>query len=263
MADLSFSSYVQGPLGEAIRTEETFGSLPAPTFAPTVQLTGPGPQTQPIAGPPMRLLGPGHVAALVAGSIRRQEPTAGAADVEPNYLAAAEVQPVELPWVLTPARPAAGRLRPWFVLVVLEKSTAPLTPGDPLPTVNAEIAQLPDLRDSWGWAHVQRTTGAGTLPGGGAAPVAAVARLVCPRRLRPGLTYRACLVPAFASGVAAGLGAPGAADLEHALAWDVSAGGSVLLPVYHQWEFSTGPSGDFEELVTRLRPADPDQLRIV
>ena len=59
-------------------------------------------------------------------------------------------------------------------------------PAQPLPTIEAEIAELPDLRDSWAWAHVQRATGAGTLPGGAEASAAAVARLICPRRLLGG-----------------------------------------------------------------------------
>jgi hypothetical protein len=258
MADLKFSSYLQGPLGEAVTAVENFGTLPPPMFSPSVTLTGPGTQTTSVRGPDLHMLGPGEVAGLVAGSVIRREPPTGAVDVEPNYLAAVELTPAELPWVLTPARATNGRLRPWLVLIVLDAPTATVLDGDPLPFVEAEIAQLPDLRDSWGWAHVQQSVGEGPLAGGGLATAAALARLVCPRHLRSNRTYLAALVPAFSSGVAAGLGQPPPG--EHGLAWSVDAGGVVRLPVYDHWTFSTGPDGDFEQLVTRLRPADRNAL---
>lgn len=262
MADLSFASYRQGPLGEAIQANDNMGALPPPTFSPAITLTRPdgGPET--IGGPAMRLLAPGDIAKLLDGTAIRTDPPAGAVDVEPNYMALAEVVPAELPWLLTPAKAAGGRLRPWFVLAVLEAAKAPFTQATPLPTIEAEIAELPDLRDSWGWAHVQHATGAGPLPGGGQAAAAQVGRLLCPRRLSPGVTYRACLVPAFQSGIAAGLGDPHASQAPHDLAWKVEEAGSVRLPVFHQWTFTTGPSGDFEKLVSRLEPADPEALRV-
>jgi hypothetical protein len=262
MADLTFASFLQGPLGEAIRTPDDMGQLPVPDFAPAVRLTSSLAPPQTIGGPLTRLLGPGDVAGIAGGSVVRTDPPDGARDVEPNYMAVVEVVPPELPWVLTPAKAANGRLRPWMVLVVLDAATTPLVPGNPLPTVEAPIAELPDLRDSWGWAHVQRTVGGGMLPGGGQASAAAAARLVCPRKLEPGRTYRACLVPSFASGVAAALGDTRAGQVPHDLAWKVDDAGSVKLPVFHTWTFATGPGGDFEELVERLEPADPEALRV-
>ena len=262
MADLSFSSFAQGPLGEAIEAVDGPGVLPPPVFRPSVTLLGPGPERNPVQGPDLRLVGPGDVAGLVPGSVVRREPSAGATDVEPNYLACAELVPAELPWVLTPARSQAGRLRPWLVLVVLDAAGSELHDAVPLPFVDARIDQLPDLADSWGWAHVQSSTGAGNLPGGARASAARLARLVCPRRLDSERTYRALLVPAFDTARRAGLGEPNAPDAPHAPAWDVRAGGSVKLPVYDSWTFSTGPSGDFEELVTRLSPMDRDALAV-
>jgi hypothetical protein len=258
MGDLTFSSYLQGPLGEAIEATDTFGTLPAPAFSPSVTMIGPADQTGPVKGPDMRMLGPGDVAGLVAGSIIRREPPAGSVDIEPNYLAAVEVTPPELPWVLTPARATSGRLRPWLVLIVLDAASAQVKEGKPLPFVASEVAQLPDLRDSWGWAHVQRSVGDRQLAGGATATTAALARLICPRRLSRDVTYLACLVPAFNSGVAAGLGQTPTG--QHDLAWSVDAGGMVTLPVYDHWTFTTGPDGDFEDLVTRLRPANRKAL---
>ena len=36
-------------------------------------------------------------------------------------------------------------------------------------------------------------------------------------------------------------------------AWNKAVAADVLLPVYHHWEFSTGPKGDFESLARWLR----------
>ncbi|KGN39706.1 hypothetical protein [Knoellia aerolata] len=262
MADLTFSSFAQGPLGEAIEAVDGGGSLPPPVFSPSVTLLGPGPEQNPVQGPDLRLLGPGDVAGLVPGSVVRREPAPGASDVEPNYLACVELVPAELPWILTPARANAGRLRPWLVLVVLDLDGSELHDGAPLPFVDARIDQLPDLGDSWGWAHVQSSAGAGDLPGGARAAAARLARLVCPRRLDSGVTYRALLVPAFETARRAGLGEPVAPDTPHTPAWDVRSGGSVKLPVYDSWTFGTGPSGDFEELVARLAPMDRNALAV-
>lgn len=273
MSDLLFSSYAQGPLGEAIKTVDTMDTLPPATFTPSVTLLGPEETKDVVKGRDTRLLGPGDVAGLAPGCVVRSEPAADATDVEPNYLASVEVTPAELPWVLTPARANEGRLRPWMVLVVLEKAGAPLAEGPGLPFVDADIGQLPDLRDSWGWAHVQWAPGEGMGAGGGVQADPAVARLVCPRRLAAGVTYRACLVPAFDTGVVAGLGpgvaaGPGASPRtspdvpQHKPAWNIDDTEPVRLPVYHEWSFTTGPAGDFEQLVTRLKPADPESLRV-
>ena len=40
MGDLSFSSYLQGPLGAAIRVADGNGTLPAPEIAPSVRVAG-------------------------------------------------------------------------------------------------------------------------------------------------------------------------------------------------------------------------------
>src|SRR4029453_7932407 len=70
--------------------------------------------------------------------------------------------------------------------------------------------QLPDLHESWAWAHGQAVV----LPGETSDAVLAVvpdrntARLICPRRLDPLTRYLAALVPAFEGGRRAGLGLP-------------------------------------------------------
>jgi hypothetical protein len=210
----------------------------------------------------LEVYGPGDVVGIDPRAIVRTSPRAGATEVEPNYLPHIEFDAPDFPWLFTPAgAPADDRLAPWCVLVVvdLEVVAAPATrAGQPLPilSVRAESAatELPDLTESWAWAHAQ------ALDGGDAADLAAqlaseparnVSRIVAARRLEPGKRYAACLVPAFDGGVRSGLGAEPAGDLL-APAW--TAGASVELPVYHHWEFATGPAGDFEALARRLRP---------
>ena len=83
-----------------------------------------------------------------------------------------------------------------------------------------------------------------------------VSRLVCPRRLESGEDYIAALVPAFESGRLAGLGqtVPDAATTTAAWGGSGGVGATVTLPLYFHWEFSTGPSGNFEYLARQLEP---------
>jgi hypothetical protein len=208
------------------------------------------------------LLGPEHVLGLGAGQVIREEPRPDSADVEDNYFVFAELSAPDLPWMLTPAAPdAQGRLRPWLVLVVVrEQEGVSLVARSPteLPVLRiAEPAvpadELPDLADSWAWAHVQSLVPADQVEDAVAAGTGEViARIVSPRRLVPRAAWRACLVPAFAGGVARGLGQEVPAGAL-APAWTAPAS-PLELPVYHSWRFTTGRAGDFEDLCRRLQP---------
>src|SRR5262249_30983361 len=156
---------------------------------------------------------PGDVIGFDEGQITRTEPAPRSHDFEPDLLASVEFARPDLPWLLSPAAPdpLRGRLRPWLCLVVVRSSgaTVSASPDGPLPVLTCALSELPDLTDSWAWAHAQVTgppgTSAGTLI---ATPGAAISRLVCPSRLAPDTPYLACVVPAFSAGVAAGLGQP-------------------------------------------------------
>jgi hypothetical protein len=218
----------------------------------------------------LTLYGPGDVVGIDPRLIIRTDPRPGSANVEPNYLPLIEFDPPDFPWMFTPAVSGpSDRLRPWCVLIVVDLSVvaAPrVEEGRPLPVIEVPKAaaevELPDLRESWAWAHTQLIA----PPEGGSIPAALndkpamnLSRLLAPRRLEPGKRYAACLVPAFDAGVVRGLGGtPDAAML--APAWpstpsDPSAPNDpVTLPVYFHWEFTTGLTGDFEELARQLRP---------
>jgi hypothetical protein len=219
----------------------------------------------------VRLYGPGDVTGIDPRQVVRVEPANLATDFEPNYFPAIEFDSPDFPWLFTPARADPGeKLRPWLCLAVVRKQegvTLRADPGLPLPVLEIKEParperELPDLSESWAWAHTQvvgspaeATALREALAGD---PALTVSRLLCPRRLDPTTDYLACVVPAFELGCKAGLGETTSAVDEDKLA---PAWGSppplptpVRLPVYYHWEFRTGTSGDFERLVGLLTP---------
>jgi hypothetical protein len=118
---------------------------------------------------------------------------------------------------------------------------------------------LPDLQYAWRWAHVHIDGTPGLTRDSILTllrdePERATCRLLCARRLRPGMRYAAFVVPTWKLGVLAGRGLPlDPAIRGDAAAW-TSADTTVTLPYYYRWEFRTSNSGDFEQLVRRLEP---------
>ena len=210
----------------------------------------------PVSGPQIQLRGPGDVLALNPAEIKRRVPEAGAVGAETNYFCAVEFFAPDLPWRYTPTAVTDGHLLPWLVLVVVELGDGvTLSSGGRLPvlSVDSPADHLPDLADSWAWAHVQSA-----VPIDGsfakayeADPTAFTSRLLCPRRLRADTSYTACLVPAFASGRRAGLGLSVTPSAE--LAWTTE---KVELPVYDTWELTAGDRFDFKTLAKRIKPAE-------
>ena len=88
-------------------------------------------------------------------------------------------------------------------------------------------------------------------------PDRGLSRVFSARRLRARNPYFAFLVPTFEVGRKAGLGI--AFDDASASGLEVSWQTGAEFPVYLEWYFRTGKTGDFEELATRLkpRPIDP------
>lgn len=219
----------------------------------------------------LSLLGPGDVIAIEPSQVLRVSPAGTTRDAEPDFFPAIEFDAPDLPWAYTPLVPVGTRVLPWIVLVVVEASDkVGLVAGQPgqspwILRLPAEVAgrELPDLSDSWAWAHAQVacTTPAeiaGTLEN---LPDRTLSRLLAPRRLHPFRPYHACVVPAFLSGRIAGLGGD---PLQHPAivsgqepAW-TAADLPTELPVYWTWSFRTGAAGDFESLAQRLRAAPLD-----
>jgi hypothetical protein len=195
------------------------------------------------------MLGPEAVAGLEPRQITGRFPVPGSTGSEAINLAAVEFGSIDLPWRFSPARAgSAQRLRPWLVLVVVPIEIA-IIPGDPLPTISTPVRHLPDLAESWAWAHVQLDT-----------PTTGRSRLLCPRKLPPDATLWAAVVPAFRGGVQAGLGRRPDPATAYAPAWSPAQADDVVLPVYDHWQFSTGKDADFEFLARRIRPASREAL---
>lgn len=218
----------------------------------------------------LRLMGPGHVTGLQTAQVIRTDPTRGDRAFEPNYFPLVEFDEPSLPWLFTPVgADSDGKLRPWLCLVVVRKqlgvSLDPPRRGS-LPVLRIgspalPSAELPDLEDSWAWAHAQVTAEAETGPDPFAElltgdPSHSLSRLVCGRILATDTDYLACVVPTFELGRLAGLGEPITAQEEKRLApaWTIHPDpGFVELPVYYHWDFATGAGGDFQSLAMLLR----------
>ena len=267
MSTRLFCSWVRrGAAAGITEPDPIVGPFTGPaTFEPSVTLALNGAAGSPIPGPNLPLLGPGAIVGFHPSAIVRVDPAPGATGVEDNFLPLLELARPDLPWLFTPAKPnAANRLRPWIVLIVVDATGKQIQPGTPLPRITVNDSELPDLNDSWAWAHGQVTvedpataSQALNAPYGGGA----ISRLLCPRRLEADKGYIACLVPSTLAGVQAGLGLPIDPGPTVALAWTAGQGQDVVLPVYYSWTFSTGDDGDFKSLVERLEGVRPDQIQ--
>ncbi|MFC9292389.1 hypothetical protein ACFT0E_38070, partial [Streptomyces sp. NPDC057052] len=205
------------------------------------------------------LLGPGDVTGVDPGQIIRTFPAPDATGVETTGFAAVEFDRPDLPWMFSPGGPdGRGRLRPWLVLVVVPEADAQLTAADGTgvaPAVlNCPADALPDLAQSWAWAHAQlvATPDENPLTVLQQAPERTLSRIVCPTVTDDRTRYLTALVPAYEAGRLAGLGLPQPDATGLAPAWQPGAAGRITLPVYHSWHFTTGLDGDFESLARRL-----------
>jgi hypothetical protein len=265
LASYTFLPWLRRGLAARIARQDVAGGSPAPRAELPLALsldTSDGPK---VATADLALIGPGEVKSLDPRVIIRRFPRPGEADAQPNYFAHVEFDQPDFPWRHTAARANDGdRLRPWLVLVVLTEdeieSREPPTADGQLPAIHVgSSASLPDLAQSWAWAHVQISA---LGPGEVASilsildtqPHRAIARLLCPRRLVPRMRYVAFLTPAFERGRRAAL-KESLDDAVDALqpAW-TDAGSPARQPVYEEWRFTTGAAGDFEFLVRQLMP---------
>jgi len=236
----------------------------------SVQLESPGHTPREISHV-MPLLGPGDVVGIEPRQVLRVTPAAGAHDAETDFFPAIEFDAPDLPWAYSPLTLDAPRVLPWMVLIVVELTDdVVLAPGERgqspylLQLTEATARrELPELTDTWAWAHAQvacenSSDIATTLA---QQPDRTLSRLLAPRRLLPFRAYRACVVPAFLSGLTAGLGNDPATETAIVTglepAWTASRMPAAI-PVYYSWAFRTGEAGDFEALAQRLRAAPLD-----
>jgi len=219
----------------------------------------------PPATVPVQVLGPGDVTGLAPQQVIRTDPAPGTRTFESNYFALVEFDEPALPWLFTPASAVAGRLRPWLCLVVVRQQpgvelSPPSRGALPVLKIGAPAhpeVELPDLKDSWAWAHAQLATDAAMSDAAlsaalGGDPARSLSRLVSGRLLAGQTEYLACVVPTFEAGRLTGLGDDPANA--QGPAWHLAEGmAPVELPVLHSWRFATGPSGDFQSLALAIR----------
>ena len=231
----------------------------------------------------LSLYGPGEVTGIDREQVVRTEPTSGTSDFPPNYFPTVELDDPSIPWLFTPEQPDdQGRLRPWCCLLTVERTEGvSLQTGTDAPSAVLDIRDpaspgehLPDLSQSWAWAHAQVVGLSSDESARNALETdrseKTLSRLLSPRALEPDTDYYACVVPTYEPGRLAGLGedpyertAEGDIVRDHADAWDASSPPSSLrLPVYYHWEFSTGNAGNFESLVRRLDPEHLDGVGV-
>jgi len=253
--------YRRGAAADLDQPDPLSGPLPArgPLHANFTLRATAGDQVDNRSGfAPVELYGPGDVLGVDPRHVIKTEPRDRTMNYEPNYFAGIEFDHPEFPWLFTPAAPNGDRLRPWVALVALVDGAEwkPADSGGPLPAIEVTTPDaLPNLDQSWAWAHAQVSGGIGASTVERIqidAPQRALSRLLCPRRLKPLTPYTAFLVPAFDAGRQAGLGLPAPPGDKVAPAWPDPAG--VTLPVYYRFSFHTSEEGDFESLVRALKP---------
>ncbi|MGL5892571.1 MAG: hypothetical protein ACRC3B_21950, partial [Bacteroidia bacterium] len=249
------------------------------------------PQSQAI---PLKIIGPGDVIGINADAVVRTEPRNWITNFEPNSFAFIDFYEEDFPWRYSPAKAAASdkKLRPWLTLVVLKENefTRTTVAGALLNTIQLNPSTptawpLPKCDELWAWAHVSadetmdpnQTGSLNTIVANlntsvNKDPNIAISRIICPRRLEENTSYYAFLIPTYETGRLAGLGETEATIntiQAQAPAWspvpvpnpalNIQTIKTGAFPVYYEWYFRTGATGDFEYLVRQLQPRTLDQ----
>jgi hypothetical protein len=242
---------------------------------------GGAPLVQPVSQT-IQLYGPGDIVGIDPRAIVRTEPRNWITNFESNYLAAVDFSDPDFPWRYTPAAANGLKLRPWLTLLVLAEDE--FTDGTnlanrPLPFITVpDITVFPSPDELWAWSHVHVNQSLATDPTKlvtsdmsavlpeiqaivSQNPDLVYSRIMCPRRLNDSTAYHAFIVPTFETGRLAGLGeSPDGAPFATESAWTVYSGRPepTNYPIYFRWFFRTGDQGDFEYLVSLLKPQPVD-----
>lgn len=219
------------------------------------------------------LFGPGDVMGINTTIISRVAPSPNTNNFETSLVPFIDFSEPDFLWRFSSLQTTDKKnWIPWLTLIVL-KSENREEEGEfeKIQNSNKELppqiqlksnAILPDLKESWRWAHVYKTDIQDVTPEQLAksikkAPGKTVCRLLCPRKLKPQTRFHAFLVPAFKIGAETAMGISGQTEDRTLLTWETpSDGAGGTIPYYYDWEFSTGAQGDFESLVRKLKPRD-------
>jgi len=222
------------------------------------------------------LFGPGDVLAINENVIARLAPSPNVDNFESSMAPFIEFSEPDFLWRFS-SRQTSDKKNwiPWLALIVLktendqeegefvkiEHSGKDLAPQIQL----LPHAILPDLNESWRWAHVHKSdieevSKEQIVNSIKTASQKAVCRLLCPRRLKPQTKYHAFLVPAFKIGAEGAVGTNETGE-RTTLTWEKPTDGAgKIIPYYFDWEFSTGTLGSFEKLIRKLKPRDLEKM---
>ena len=160
-ANLSFLPWIRQGAAGAIAAVDTLGSRQPAVADVSVVLNVNTRALPPVA---LRLRGPADVIGIDRHQVVRTDPRPNTSDFEPNCFPSIEFDRADFPWLFTPARAnTSGQLRPWLCLVAVRQQDGVQlmsVPDAPLPQLRIAaparpFLELPDLKDSWAWAHGQ------------------------------------------------------------------------------------------------------------
>lgn len=224
----------------------------------------------------VELFGPSDVTGIDPTAIVRTEPRDGSEDFLSNFLSFIEFYEEDFPWAYNPFAPEGvspnKKLRPWLTLAVLE-----FDEFDNINTKSTSLGaikikntaySLPNPNQLWAWAHTQvnavpEINGEDTNYSAdltrikdklNQSPNSGVSRIICPRKLKPGVQYFGFLIPTFEVGRLAGLGEEIGTQNIQTGAWIEDAETEVEFPYYYKWSFRTSEGDDFKKLVEKLNP---------
>src|SRR5450631_1241776 len=149
-AQLTFRSWLRR--GLATQQELLNANDPRASVKIDVAISG-------IATPPsvtLALHGPGDVKSLIARSVIRTWPKAGARNAEANYFPLIEFDQADLPWRYSPQANTSNNVKPWLSVIAVATGAATVFqpgPGQPLAILNVNASLLPDLGESDLWGH--------------------------------------------------------------------------------------------------------------
>jgi hypothetical protein len=289
----SFLPWARRGIASQIAEAESFGIAANLPVNPAVEradiqsyvhVTADGVAQTPVAVN-LKIIGPGDVIGIHKDVVVRTEPRDWITNFEPHAFPFIEFYEEDFPWRYTPAKPEITnkKLRPWVTLVVLKEDeferktidNAPLTAFQIKANILPVDWPLPKQEELWAWAHVSIDD---KLNGGvnndmalrikdlntklNTNPDIAISRIICPRQLEENASYTAFLIPTFETGRRAGLGISTTGILAQAPAWNHIAPVTTppaseyygTFPIYHEWYFRTGATGDFEYLVRQVKP---------
>src|SRR5262245_9677017 len=171
-ASLSFLPWVRQGAAGAIATVDTLGSAQAAVADLKITLSV---NSQALPDVLVRLRGPADVVGIDVHQIVRTDPRPRTSDFESNCFPSIEFDRADFPWLFTPARANTNtKLRPWLCLVVVRKQDGvelTSTVDAPLPILKIAapakpFRELPDLKESWAWAHSQAAADNSSDPNG-------------------------------------------------------------------------------------------------